>query len=96
MATCSIVIGPVNRSVPNSLPTSASSITTSGTSQQSSNSVQTADDNEYWVITVSGGDVWVKFGASPTAAAGDEWLINDGQTREFKARAGDKMAVKDV
>ncbi len=48
------------------------------------------------MITVSGGDVWVKFGASPTAAAGDEWLINDGQTREFKALAGDKMAVKDV
>ncbi len=96
MATCSIVIGPVNRSVPNSLPTSASSITTSGTSQQSSNSVQAADDNEYWVITVSGGDVWVKFGASPTAAAGDDWLINDGQTREFKALAGDKMAVKDA
>ncbi len=96
MATCSIVIGPVNRSVPNSLPTSASSITTSGTSQQSSNSVQTADDNEFWIITAAGGDMWVKFGADPTAAAGDEWLITDGQTREWKGLAGDKMAVKNA
>lgn len=96
MSICSIVIGPVNKSVPNSTPTTAETITTSGASQQSSNSVQAADDNEYWVISVSGGDVWVKFGSSPTAAAGDEWLINDGQTREFKALAGDKMAVIDA
>ncbi len=96
MSTCSIVIGPVNRSVPNSLPTSATSITTSGASQQSSNSVQAADDNEYWIITATGGDMWLKFAANPTAAAGDEWLITDGQTREFKGLAGDKMAVKDA
>ncbi len=40
--------------------------------------------------------MWLKFAANPTAAAGDEWLITDGQTREFKALAGDKMAVIDV
>lgn len=96
MTTCSIVIGPVNKSVPNSTPTSASAITTSGASQQSSNSVAAADANEYWIVSVSGGDVWVKFAASPVAAAGDDWLINDGQTREFKALAGDKMAVINV
>jgi hypothetical protein len=93
MSICSIVIGQVRKSVPNTAPTAAEVITTSGTSQQSSNSVPAADDNEYWIITVSGGDLWVKFGADPTAAAGDEWLVTDGQTREWKALSGDKVAV---
>ncbi len=97
MATCSIVIGLVNKSVPNAIPTSAETITTTGSSQESSNSVPAADANEYWIISATGGDMWVKFGATPvTAAAGDDWLINDGQTREFKALASQVCAVINV
>ena len=96
MATVSIVIGNVNKSVPQAVPVSAEAITSTGSSQQSSNSVPAADLNAFWIVTVIGGNVWVKAGSSPTAAAGDVWLISDGQTREWKASAGDKLAVIDA
>ena len=93
MATVSIVIGNVNKSVPQAVPVSAETITSTGSSQQSSNAAPTADLNAFWIVTVVGGAVWVKAGSSPTAVAGDDWLISDGQTREWKATAGDKLAV---
>lgn len=48
-----------------------------------------------WVITVSGGNILVKFGPTPTATSQDV-LILDGQTREFWARPGDTVAIIDV
>lgn len=48
-----------------------------------------------WIITVSGGNVTVKFGASPEATSQDI-LILDGQTREFWARPGDTVAIIDL
>lgn len=53
-----------------------------------------------WIVTVSGGSVFVKFGptgeGSPIASTPSpsdntgSWLVLDGQTREFAARGGDK------
>lgn len=48
-----------------------------------------------WVITVSGNNVYVRFGVSPTATSQDV-LILDGQTREFWARPGDTVSVIDA
>ena len=90
MATLSVVVAQTYNTltgykgpVPSATALDAESITTSGSSQQSTLSTSGATYGAFWVLTASGGNVWVKFGANPTAAAGDEWLILDGQTREF-------------
>ena len=62
------------------IPSKAESITTSGTSQASTNA---AGNEDCCQLTVTGGNVWVKFAAAPTAAAGSDYLLIDGQTREF-------------
>lgn len=76
-----------------SAPRTSEAITSSGTSQQAS-AVATVD--EYWTIAVSGGAVWVAFGADPTAAAGDDYLLPDGAIMSFEAAVGDKAAVIDA
>ena len=97
MATVSVTLarvrGDVNRPIPRSVPDeTATTITTSGTSQQAS---ITADDlGEVWVITTSGGNVWAAFGSDPTATAGTHWLLLAGTTREFSVSAvSEKVAV---
>lgn len=73
------------------IPSKAEAITTSGTSQASTNA---AGNEDCCQLTVTGGNVWIKFGAAPTAAAGSDYLIIDGQTREFgHLPAGTKVAV---
>lgn len=72
----------------------AEEITSSATSASSSNA--SPSGTGFCVITVSGGDVWVKFGSAPTAAAGSDWLILEGQTRDFKVAKGTKVAVIDA
>lgn len=73
------------------IPSKAESIATSGTSQASTNA---AGNEDCCQLTVTGGNVWVKFGAAPTAAAGSDYLLIDGQTREFgHLPAGTKVAV---
>lgn len=68
--------------------------TSSGTSQQSalvaSNNVGTV-----FVITVTGGNVCVKFGTNPTATNASTYIL-DGQTRSFSAVPGDKVALIDA
>lgn len=66
-------------------------ITSSGSSQQAN--ITASNNQQAWVITAAGGNVRVAFGANPTAAAGAGWLIVDGQTRDFGARHGQKVAV---
>lgn len=61
----------------------ATPITTSGTSQLADITSESGPYGAFWVLTVTGGNVWVKFGTNPVAAAGSDWLILDGQTREF-------------
>lgn len=74
----------------------SAAVTSSGTSQ--SPSVTTPSDGKqyYWIITASGGNVWVTFGSNPTAVAGTTYLIVDGTTRDFAASAGQKCAVIDA
>lgn len=96
MATIGIVIDDVHRTVPNSVPIAAESITSSGASQQSTNSIAAGATNQMWILTASGGAVWAKFGADPTAAAGDDHLVPDGATRAFDAVAGQRAAIIDA
>src|SRR5687768_2018490 len=97
MATVSIVLAQrAQESVP-VLRTEvyASESKTSGAGSSQSTAVAPSNDY-YWVVTSSGGAIWVRFGANPTAAAGDDWLIPDGGTREWEAVAGDKCAIVDA
>jgi len=102
MATIGITISKIkignvtNAKLPvlDSSATHAEAITSSASSQTSTNSVPSDNAGEYvWRITASGGAVWVTFAASPTAVAGTSWLIPDGSTQDFGATAGDKVAV---
>ncbi len=52
----------------------------------------------FWVITSTGGNIRCQFrsdGVDPVATAveGGGWLVLDGQTREFAAKTGHKVAV---
>jgi hypothetical protein len=82
---------PLPRSIEDS---TATIITTSGTSQQASITAATTDRKQVWVLTASGADVWVKFGTNPTAVASSGFYIVSGQTREFSVtEASEKVAV---
>lgn len=103
MATLSVVLaqpfprtdGAGGAQVPMSQTKALQSMTTTGTSAQST--VTTAALGNVWVLTASGGNVWVKFAANPTASAGNDWLIINGQTREFAVTvAAEKLAVIDA
>lgn len=79
---------PVARSIADA---TATAITTSSTSQQAD---ITGGDGQYWVLTVTGGDVWVLFGTNPTAVASSGYLMTSGSTREFGVTAtSEKVAV---
>ncbi len=81
-------------SVFNAYPRASEDLTSSGTSQQTT---ITAIAGEVASITASGGAVWVKAGQSPTAAAGDNHLVADGETKTIGLlRDGDEIAIIDV
>lgn len=102
MATISVVFSEVSggsagggaRPVSDGIPLSAEYIASTGSSKQSVNS--SPSPTCYCTITATGGGVWVKFGENPTAAAGSDWLVLNGQTRDFKVGKGTKVAVIDI
>lgn len=108
MATVHITLGQVTGAsvagesmpVEPSVPLSADTMTSSGTSAQSSITATLsalARKAAFWTVTVTGGNVWAAFGANPTAAADAGQLILDGQTRNFSVSANaEKIAIKDV
>lgn len=95
MATVNVVLtqSNSNKPIPRGSVRASEAITSSGSSQQSTG---VAQGGEIWSITVSGGNVWVRMGSNPTAAAGDDWLLVDGTTRDFEASANEKVAVIDA
>lgn len=69
-------------------------ITSSGTSQQSAAAMRRG---ETCTITVTGGNIYAQIGPNPTASAGNDWLILDGQTRDFGfVNNGDLVAIIDA
>jgi hypothetical protein len=77
------------------IPIDTDLISSSGSSVQSDFAVPAGAAGLFWVITVTGGNVRVKFNDNPTAVAAEDggWLVLNGQTREFGAVAGHKAAV---
>lgn len=77
----------------------ADTVTTSSSSAQAGITVTQANlnDGAIWSITAKDGDVYVKTGTNPTAAADTGWLVISGSTREFAAtEVGEKLALKDA
>jgi ferric-dicitrate binding protein FerR (iron transport regulator) len=73
--------------------TDQTAITTSGTSQQSAAFAATTGAVR---VTVTGGDVRIKFGEDPTATAAS-LLLADGESFDyFSGGAGGKVAVIDA
>jgi len=82
--------------IPASVAKAGQNITSSGTSQQST-ITGAAAGKDMWVITATGGNVYLDFGADPTAAAGDKYLVVADQTREFGVSVNsEKVAVIDA
>ena len=83
---------------PDSAPLLSESVTSSGTSAASSGAVPTVtrgNPGYVWRIAPLG-NVWVTFAASPTAAAGTDYIVASGSTDYFIATPGDKVAVIDA
>lgn len=72
---------------------SAFDITTTGSSQASGTA---AAKDGIAQLTITGGDVYVKFGKNPSVTSGTGFLMLDGSTRDFGVRAGYKVAVIDA
>lgn len=70
-------------------------VTSSGTSALAT---PTGALGQVWSVTVTGGNVYINFGAgTPVAAADSGWLLIDGQTRDFAVSvASEKLAIKDA
>lgn len=82
--------------VPDSSPVDTDVITSSGSSQVSDFSVPPGSFGLFWILTVTGANIRAKFGpGTPTAVAAEDggWLILSGQTREFSAVPGEKVAI---
>lgn len=77
------------------IPLDTDLLTSSASSQQSDFAVPATASGAVWQITVTGGAIRAKFGTDPTAVAAEDggWLILDGQTREFGAFPGHKVAI---
>lgn len=78
-----------------SVPVAVETLASSATSAASTISAPAADQL-VWTVTALG-NVFVLFGASPTAVSGAGHLIPAGATRDFSVTAsGEKIAVKDA
>jgi len=84
--------------VTNSVEYAADTMTSSASSAQSTAAAPaTGWENLFWEVTVSGGNIFGKFGASPTAASDTGVFITDGQTRNFAVSGpSEKFAMKDA
>lgn len=84
--------------IPDSIEGAADTITSSGTSAQSSIVAggPVLLKPRFWTIA-SKGDVWVKFGTNPTADSDTGHLVLANQPRSFAVTAaGEKVAIKDA
>lgn len=73
-----------------------SEVITSSATSQVTTIVADEDSRNVCRIVVTGGDVWVKVGPDPEAAAAQDILLLDGTTEYFSVTTGDKVAVIDA
>lgn len=69
-------------------------VTSSATSQATT--ITASNGDHVCRIAVSGNDVWVKFGPTPTAASASDILMLAGSVEYFDINEGDKVAVMDA
>lgn len=84
---------PKNGRIPFSVPQRGETIATTGSSQASgiTGDIRSGD---IWDVTVTGGNVWIQAGANPVATAGSDFLMLDGQTRQFSVTGNaEKLAA---
>lgn len=94
MATVSVVFGKWHSSKPViSKRNQSEAVTSSGSSQTSSNTGTKADDCVE--VATSGGAVWVTIDGT-TAAAGTGFLLPDGTTRHFDSGFGTQVKIIDA
>jgi hypothetical protein len=101
MATVNIVFGTRLRQggdTPVLIKLAQENITSSGTSAATTAAANAsfASPGTVAQITVTGGNVYVDHGETPTAVAGSGYLILDGQTRDIGLNPNDKVAVIDA
>lgn len=106
MATVSVVLSSVSNNarsglnavmpVPDAVPAGKDSVTSSAASQQAAVTAPADADGLFWTITATGGNVWVQFGADPTASAGNDHLLIDGVPRDYAAAGSQKVAIIDA
>lgn len=90
MATVSLVLSSCDTKsasgggmpVAKSQPKGKTSITSSASSQAVT-VANAAKKSDVWIVTSVGGAVWVKFGVTPTASAGNDWYIPAGLPQAF-------------
>lgn len=83
--------------VPNSVPISADTMTSTASSAKADFTAGASWQGLFWSITATGGNVYVRFGDDPVAAAEDGWLVLDGQTRDFAVTGpSETCAIKDA
>ncbi|WP_353645757.1 hypothetical protein [Mesorhizobium sp. WSM2239] len=72
---------------------SAETLTTSAASQVNAEAIVSPD--EFWMITASGGNVWLAFDVAPVAAVDTGLLLLDGSSVTLAGTPGHKLAVID-
>lgn len=91
-ALCRAMHGDMGKAAPVQHSAAVGSIAATPTGASQALNLVCAGNDLIWVVT-SPVDVWVEFGAAPTAVEGTTWLVLAGQSREFAAKNGDKPAV---
>ena len=85
-------------SLPDAIPAQAATVTSTATSTV----VASIPAGVYQVchVTAIGGPLWLAFGPAgspdPTAAEGQGWMLQDGETRSFGVSGGQKLAIADA
>ncbi len=84
------------------LPDAIPALAATATSSTASAVVATMPAGSYLAchVTAIGGALWLAFSAvgaaDPTAAEGQGWLLQDGETRSFGVNAGQKLAIAEA
>ena len=94
MATVSVVFGTRHEELPFLKRANQSEVvTSSGTSQTSSNTGQKTDDCVE--VATSGGAIWISLDGTD-ASAGNQFLLPDGTTRHFQCGVGTSVKIIDA
>jgi hypothetical protein len=103
MATVRIMLGRLQvgavgavAGIPAPMPRASQDMTSNGTNQLSNVADVANDGVHFWRIKAVGGAIRVAIGTDPDATAAPRWTLEDGDTEEFVALDGERVAVTDA